>query len=66
VTGAPPAGVPGPTVTPLAQRSRRLPRRWRNLLLITHIKDLGPGRALMMLIASTMTHHARERLPWTA
>jgi hypothetical protein len=29
-------------------------------------KDLGPGRALMMLIAPTTTHHARERLPWTA
>jgi hypothetical protein len=37
VTGAPPAGIPGPTATAPARRSRRLPQRWRNLLLATHI-----------------------------
>jgi hypothetical protein len=39
VTGAPPAGIPGAT-TPRpapARRPRRLPRRWRNLLLAVHI-----------------------------
>jgi hypothetical protein len=35
VTGAPPAGIPGPTAT--APRLRRLPRRWRDLLLTLHI-----------------------------
>jgi hypothetical protein len=35
VTGAPPAGIPSPT-TP-THPSRRLPRRWRNLLLAVHI-----------------------------
>jgi hypothetical protein len=39
MTGAPPAGIPGPTATATtpAQRSGRLPRRWRNLLLTVHI-----------------------------
>jgi hypothetical protein len=37
VTGAPPAGIPGPTATAPTHPSRRLPRRWRNLLLATHI-----------------------------
>jgi hypothetical protein len=37
MTGAPPAGIPGPTATAPTHRSRRLPRRWRNLLLATHV-----------------------------
>lgn len=37
MTEAPSAGIPGPTATPLDRRSRRLPRRWRNLLLVVHI-----------------------------
>jgi hypothetical protein len=36
-TEASSAGIPGPTATPLAPRSRRLPRRRRNLLLCVHI-----------------------------
>lgn len=37
MTGAPPAGIPGPTATATAPRPRRLPRRWRTLLLTVHI-----------------------------
>jgi hypothetical protein len=37
MTGAPPAGIHGPTATAPTHRSRRLPRRWRNLLLATHV-----------------------------
>lgn len=37
MTEAPSAGIPGPTATPLDRRPRRLPRRWRNLLLVVHI-----------------------------
>jgi hypothetical protein len=37
VTEASSAGIPGPTATPLHPRPRRLPRRWRNLLLCVHI-----------------------------
>jgi hypothetical protein len=35
MTDAPPAGILGPSAP--AQRPRRLPRRWRNLLLTVHI-----------------------------
>ena len=31
------AGIPGPTATAPTRPSRRLPRRWRNLLLAVHI-----------------------------
>ena len=37
MTEAPPARTPWPTATAPAPRSRRLPRRWRNLLLCVHI-----------------------------
>jgi hypothetical protein len=37
MTGAPPAGIPGPAVAAPTYRSRRLPRSWRNLLLATHV-----------------------------
>jgi hypothetical protein len=37
VTEAPSAGIPGPTATAPTRPSRRLPRRWRNLLLTLHI-----------------------------
>ena len=37
MTGAPPAGIPGHIATTPAQRTWRLPRRWRNLLLTVHI-----------------------------
>jgi hypothetical protein len=30
-------GIPGPTATAPSQPSRRLPRRWRNLLVCVHI-----------------------------
>jgi hypothetical protein len=37
VTAARPAGIPGLTRTAPAHPPRRLPRRWRNLLLVVHI-----------------------------
>jgi hypothetical protein len=37
VTRAPLAGIADPTATTRARRARRLPQRWRNLLLTVHI-----------------------------
>jgi hypothetical protein len=62
VTGAPPAGIPGPTRTEPAQPARRLPRRWRNLLLTTHIAvavgALGTDTILLALGVTGLVSNA--------